>query len=226
MSPEDEMVMLSALQHFLFCKRQYALIHEEGLWRENYLTTSGKLLHERVDSPCAETRRDLHIATSLRLVSHRLGIMGVADLVEFHKVDSDVFDGQKIAAKLPDRSGWWRPFPVEYKRGQPKSHRADEVQLCAQALCLEEMLGVEISDGALFYGTTRRRCDVTFDDGLRNLTELVIKEARAVRLSGETPPAIPGKWCAACSLVEVCQPQFCDGSISARKWLARQMEGV
>ena len=119
MSPEDEMVMLSALQHFLFCKRQYALIHEEGLWRENYLTTSGKLLHERVDEPCAETRRDLHIATSLRLVSHRLGIMGVADLVEFHKVDADVSNGRKVAAKLPGRSGWWKPFPVEYKRGRP-----------------------------------------------------------------------------------------------------------
>ena len=139
--PDESPVMLSALQHYLFCPRQCALIHIEGAWSENFLTASGRQLHERVDQRGGETRRNVHLATALRLVSSRLGLMGVADMVEFHRQETQQDEsGRTVAARLPGRSGYWRPFPVEYKRGAPKSHRADEVQLCAQASCLEEML--------------------------------------------------------------------------------------
>ena len=152
------MIMLSALQHAVFCMRQCALIHLEGIWTENHLTATGRILHERVDNGMHETRRDVRLATALRLVSRRLGVIGIADMVEFHRVGEG-------GAPLPGLSGRWMPFPVEYKHGKPKIHRADEVQLCAQAMCLEEMLNVEVPSGALFYGTTRRRMEVRFDAG-------------------------------------------------------------
>ena len=159
MYEDGECVMISALQHYLFCPRQCALIHVENIWSENYLTSAGRVMHERVDSGVMETRHDIHLATSLRLVSRRLGITGVADIVEFHRVmeqnDRAIDDAERTAVRLPRRDGWWRPFPVEYKRGKPKPHRADEVQLCAQAICLEEMLSLKVEKGALFYGETR-----------------------------------------------------------------------
>lgn len=220
---DDELVMISALQHDLFCRRQCALIHVEGQWQENYLTASGLVMHERVDRIAAETRRDVHIATSLRLISQRLGVMGVADLVEFRRVDRpEDGEGRTIAAQLPKREGWWRPFPVEYKRGSPKAHRADEVQLCAQAMCLEEMLKVEISEGALFYGEQRRRMAVVFDGELRALTESVAADVHEILRSGVTPPPIQNKGCAACSLKELCL----DRAPSARAWVAHQLDRI
>ena len=138
MIPEDELMPLSALQHAVFCRRQCALIHMESVWTENALTAAGRVLHERVDRREHETRRDVRLATALRLVSRRLGVAGVADRVEFRRVGDD----DPAGAALPNAPGRWAPFPVEYKRGRPKSHRADEVQLCAQAMCLEEMLEV------------------------------------------------------------------------------------
>lgn len=214
--PEDEFVMLSALQHYLFCPRQCALIHVEGVWSENYLTSSGRQMHERVDSGQKETRRGVHLATSLRLVSNRLRMFGVADLVEFHLVERESDEtGLRIAAQLPGRTGWWRPFPVEYKRGSPKAHRADEVQLCAQAICLEEMLGVPVQQGALFYGEPRRRTGVVFDDELRRLTESVVGATRELLSSGRTPPPTHMPGCMACSLKAFCFT----GPISARQWI-------
>lgn len=219
--------MLSALQHYLFCKRQCALIHLEQSWTENRLTASGRVLHERVDERKSETRRTLRQATAVRLVSHRLGVWGVADMVEFHLVESERdASGTKIAAPLPGLSGFWRPFPVEYKRGKPKSHRTDEVQLCAQAICLEEMLGVTIPAGALFYGEPRRRTDVAFNAELRDLTEDVARDVHALFASGETPPPVFGKWCASCSIVEDCRPKIVASHRSARKWLEQEMEIV
>ena len=216
MYADDELVMISALQHCLFCRRQCALIHIEGAWRENYLTASGRTLHERVDRIGAETRRDVHLATSLRLISLRLGVMGVADMVEFHRVEqAQDTEGVSVAARLPKRDGWWRPFPVEYKRGKPKAHRADEVQLCAQAICLEEMLGVAIPAGALFYGELRRRADVVFNDELRTLTESVARYAHELISSGVTPPPVRTKGCEACSLKELCL----ENKQSAKAWI-------
>lgn len=225
--PDEPPVMLSALQHYLFCPRQCALIHLEGAWRENFLTASGRQLHERVDRRGGETRRDVHLATALRLVSNRLGLTGVADMVEFHRQESE-FDaeGRCVAAKLPGRGGLWRPFPVEYKRGAPKSHRADEVQLCAQALCLEEMLKVVIPAGALFYGETRRRMDVPFDEVLRSLTEDVAAKVHELLKTGITPPPEQMKGCRACSLVDTCRPENIGKGVSARRWIDGQLENA
>lgn len=223
MYPDDELVMISALQHYLFCRRQCALIHLEGAWAENYLTASGRTLHEHVDRIGSETRRDIHVATSLRLISHRIGVMGVADMVEFHRVEvSQDSEGRTIAANLPKRNGWWRPFPVEYKRGKPKAHRADEVQLCAQAICLEEMLNVKIQEGSLFYGEPRRRTSVVFDDELRTLTESVARDVHKLLLTGITPKAVRTKACEACSLKDLCL----ESGLSVREWLAREVDRV
>lgn len=224
-STGEDFAMISALQHYMFCKRQCALIHIEGVWSENWLTATGRVMHERVDARGTESRRDLRQATALRLFSRRLGIAGVADMVEFYRAAAERdSDGRKIAARLPGAAGFWRPFPVEYKRGKPKAHRADEVQLCAQAFCLEEMLGVEIPAGALFYGATRRRADVSFDPELRHLTQEVADGVRVLLASGRTPPPEYGKHCAACSLAEDCQPKTLASRRSARAWLDRAIE--
>src|SRR4051794_15637883 len=140
---EDALIPLSALQHQLFCPRQCALIHVEGLWAEDGATAEGRILHEKVDAGRPETRPGVRVARALSIRSLKLGVTGKADSVEFHQ------------GRDPGEPA--RPFPVEYKRGKPKAHRADEVQLCAQGICLEEMFGVEVAEGALFYGTTRRR---------------------------------------------------------------------
>ena len=223
MIADDELIMLSALQHYLFCPRQCALIHIDGAWNENYLTASGRQLHERVDRIGGETRRDVHLATALRLISARLGIMGVADMVEFHLASSEFEGGVRVAAPLAGRSGYWKPFPVEYKRGRPKPHRADEVQLCAQALCLEEMLGVSISEGALFYGETRKRTSVLFDGELRALTEETVVAVRKLLTDGTLPPSVVSKGCLACSLYETCQPKTASVRPSAEGWIRQQL---
>lgn len=192
MSAESDTVPLSALQHFSFCPRQCALIHLERLWAENTRTAEGRVLHERAHDAGTESRRDLRIARALPLHSHTLGVHGVADIVEFHR--------------QPD--GTWRPFPVEYKRGRPKAHSADAVQLCAQALCLEEMLRTAVSAGAIFYGETHRRLDVAFDEPLRAATRDLAARMHATLASGRTPPPDFGPKCRACSLLALCQPRL------------------
>ena len=223
MIADDELITLSALQHYLYCPRQCALIHVDGAWSENYLTASGRQLHDRVDRTGGETRRDVHSATALRLISARLGMMGVADMVEFHLAASEFDGGVRVAAPLTGRSGWWKPFPVEYKRGRPKPHRADEVQLCAQALCLEEMLGVSIYEGALFYGETRKRTSVVFDRDLRALTEETVVAVRELLTKETLPPSVMSKGCLACSLYETCQPKTANAHPSAEGWIRRQL---
>lgn len=225
-SENPPIIMLSALQHYMFCPRQCALIHLEGVWRESYLTASGRTLHERVDRQASQSRREVHQATALCLFSNRLGLTGVADMVEFQKVaKADDEDGRTVATELPGRNGFWKPFPVEYKRGKPKSHQADEVQLCAQALCLEEMLDVVIPRGALFYGETRHRVEVEFDSVLRGLTETVVENARDMLQSRVTPPPIFSKACNSCSLIDDCRPNSFDGRRSASRWIRNKLEG-
>ncbi len=187
MDREDELVPLSALQHFLYCSRQCALIHNDQSWAENRYTAEGRLLHERVDAGGRETRDNVTVERRVLIRSFELGVSGIADVVEVH------------------RSG--RLFPVEYKRGRPKAHQADEVQLCAQAMCLEEMLGREIPAGALFYGKNRRRKNVVFDADLRDLTKRTANELRQMLIERVTPPPeyAEGK-CNACSLKDICQP--------------------
>jgi CRISPR-associated exonuclease Cas4 len=203
---EDALIPLSALQHQLFCPRQCALIHVEGLWAEDAATAEGRILHERVDSGQQETRPGVRIARGLAIRSLALGVAGRADVVEFR-------------GRPP------RPFPVEYKRGKPKSHRADEVQLCAQAICLEEMCGGEVPEGALFYGVTRRRTTVTFDDGLRALTARVAHAARANIAALRTPPPVRTPACRRCSLADLCQPDRLEKSPKVARWLAAQLAG-
>ena len=209
---ETDLIPLSALQHYLFCPRQCALIHVEQAWAENRFTAEGRVLHEATAEAAASSRRGVRVVTAMPLVSRRLGVSGVADLVEMHK-DAD---GQS-------RSRWW-PFPVEYKRGKPKSHRADEVQLCAQAMALEEMFSVVLDEGALFYGETRRRVTVSLDASLRQLTEQVAADTRALLNGQITPPPIYAKsTCTNCSLNELCQPKRLSRKISASAWLAQQI---
>lgn len=190
MFTEDDLLPLSALQHLLFCERQCALIHLEQIWVDNRLTVEGTHLHEQADSGLQESRGDLRITRALPLRSLRLGLSGRSDVVEFHRIGE----------------GAWRPFPIEYKRGRPKSHRADEVQLCAQALCLEEMLEVPVPAGALFYGQTRHRLDVPFDAELRSTTEEAAARLHRLMASGITPRAAREPKCDQCSLLDVCMP--------------------
>lgn len=204
---DDDLIPISAIQHYLYCPRQCALIHLEQQWAENRQTAEGQLLHQRVDKPQAERRRGVRTVTAMPLLSLELGITGKADVVEFHVGEA----GE-------------RAFPVEYKRGRPKAHRADEVQLCAQALCLEAMLGKPVEAGALFYGETRRRQDVTFDVALRELTRQTISDTRGMLASGQTPSAsYEPKRCDRCSLIDLCQPRLL-GRRSVESWLSRQLE--
>lgn len=219
---EEDLLPISALQHLLFCERQCALIHLERIWAENPLTLEGRHLHERVDEGPGESRGDLRITRSLPLRSFRLGLAGRADVVELHRVPEDAAPDQ--GAVLPDLPGRWQPFPVEYKRGRPKQHRADEVQLCAQALCLEEMLGVSIPSGALFYGQTRRRLDIPFDASLRATTEQAAARLHQMFASGQTPPPVREPKCDQCSLLEICMPAA--PGRSARQYLDRALREI
>jgi len=202
---EEDLIQLSALQHLVFCERQCALIHIEQLWSENVLTAEGKIMHEKVDTANRESRGKLRIEYGVPMRSLRLGLIGKADVVEFHKKDD----------------GTWQPFPVEYKRGKPKIDDCDKVQLCAQAICLEEMMNVEILEGALFYGQTRHRYDVNFDSTLRKETEESAMRLRVLIASGITPKAEYSAKCKKCSLVELCLPKV---SKKASNYLARVME--
>jgi len=216
---EDELVPLSALQHMAFCARQCALIHIEQQWAENRLTVEGALLHERVHGSESEGRPGIVVARGLRIQSRRLGLTGQADVLEFR-----LPGGQECGCvRLAGRQGWWRAFPVEYKRGRPKPDRRDEVQLCAQALCLEEMLDAEIAEGAIFYGQPRRRWPVTFDASLRGETENLAARVHALLTSGETPAAVYEKKCRNCSLVEICMPTMPTRSGHVTRYMERQL---
>jgi CRISPR-associated exonuclease Cas4 len=189
-TPEAEPIPLSALQHAVYCLRQAALIHIERLWAENRFTAEGAVLHAVADKGGKRQARGIRRVMALPIASRRLNLTGVVDVVEFQ-----VTDGREI------------PFPIEYKRGKPKLHRADEVQLCAQALCLEEMTGDPVPQGALFYAETKRRTVVPFDTELRALTEATATELARIFSSGETPPPTPLRSrCRACSLHKLCRP--------------------
>ena len=203
---ELEPIYLSRLQHYLFCPRQFALIELENSWAENQFTAEGQVLHQRVNQADQQKRGAIRTVWALRLANEQLGIEGVADVVEYHK----------------QADGTQMPYPIEYKRGKPKTHRADEVQLCAQALCLEAMHGVSIPEGALFYGEVRRRHPVVFDAELRDLTRQTILACRTIVQTKITPKAhYQAKKCNACSLIDLCHPQ--GFGKSAAVWLAQQL---
>jgi CRISPR-associated exonuclease Cas4 len=184
------------------------LIHLEQQWAENKQTAEGRLLHERSDAPGAGRRRGVRTVTAMPLVSTSLGIIGKADVVEFLEA------GERPVA-----------HPVEYKRGRPKAHRADDVQLCAQGLCLESMLGMTIAAGALFYGESKRRKEVAFDSELRELTKRIIQETRAMLEARRMPSAqYNPKRCDACSLIGICQPKLLSRKMDVSGWLKEQLE--
>lgn len=213
MYSEDDLLPISALQHLAFCPRQWGLIHLEGVWTENRLTAEGRNLHERVHQAESEARVDVRIVRSLRLRSLRLGLVGMADVVEFHRAETGV--------TLPSVSGFWRPIPVEYKRGRPKPDRCDAVQLCAQALCLEEMLSLSIPAGLLFYGQPRRRTEVAFDGSLRVETSALAGRLHELTRAGVTPPAVYEKKCQSCSLLASCLPKAARPGRSVGRYLQR-----
>lgn len=198
--PEDSFLQLSGLQHFVFCRRQWALIHVEQQWAENYRTVDGDIMHRNAHDSGVESRGDLLIARGIRVFSNTLGISGTCDVVEFHRDSNGIH--------LHGRDGQWQPFPVEYKRGKPKEHQADELQLCAQAMCLEEMLCCSIPKGALFYGEPRRRTVVEFTSELRQTVQENLAEMHDYYARGYTPKVKPRKGCNACSLKELCLPKL------------------
>lgn len=188
---EDDLAMISALQHYLFCPRRCALVHIEQQWLENRFTAEGRILHERVHGGGRESRRTLRVEFDVPIRSLRLGVIGRADIVEFHRQED----------------GTWRPLPVEYKRGRPKKDDTDRVQLCAQALCLEEMLKCDVVEGALYYGEKKRRTAVVFDAGLREKTVQTSAQLRALLAEGATPPPHYSERCESCSFLPMCLPK-------------------
>lgn len=214
----DELLALSGIQHFLFCRRQWALIQIERQWDENALTAEGRVLHQRSDDPFdREVRGGVIIARAMPVASYRLGLYGVCDVVEFYP------DPQGLA--LPGRPGRYRPRPVEYKRGKEKADPCDEAQLCAQAICLEEMFPCVIPSGDLFYGQTRRRVEVVLTVELRELVARTAAEMHTDYARGYTPRVRPSKACRSCSLVEVCLPDLQERQAASRYIRARIAEG-
>lgn len=198
---DEERIPISAVQHAVYCLRQASLIHIEGVWEDNLFTAEGNVLHEVADKGGHRKRSGVRRVLSLPLGSARLNLSGTADLVEFHPVSG----------------GREQAFPVEYKRGKPKQHRADEAQLCAQALCLEEMTGQPVTEGALYYAQTKRRVIVPIDPPLRALTEAAVSELTHLYASRQPPPPTPHRArCRACSLLDLCRPDIVSRPV--RRW--------
>ena len=213
---EEDFLQLSGLQHFSFCRRQWALIHVEKQWKENLRTVEGDLFHRRAhDEQTRERRGDLLILRGLSVASPTLGLSGKCDVVEFRADPSGI--------SLRGEKGLWSPYPVEYKRGAPKTHQADELQLCAQAMCLEEMLCCVIPEGALFYGETKRRQVVAFTPVLRSQVCSMVEEMHQLSRRGYTPKVKPFKGCGGCSLKELCLPVLMKGN-TVDAYLRKAME--
>lgn len=196
---EDEFLQLSGIQHFAFCRRQWALIHIEMQWKENLRTVEGQILHENAHNPeMNEKRGNVIVVRAMPVHSRKMGVSGECDVVEFHKSDK--------GAHINGREGVYMPVPVEYKRGEPKSDNIDILQLAAQALCLEEMFCTDINYGYIYYGETRHRLKVDFDDEIRNEVVKLFEEMRLYYRRGYTPKVKISKKCNACSLKDLCVP--------------------
>jgi CRISPR-associated exonuclease Cas4 len=208
MYTEDDLLMLSALQHLLFCPRQCALIHLEQAWTENRFTAEGRIMHERVHTAATDSRRTVRVEYDMPLRSLRLGLSGRADIVEMHQQENRV----------------WQPFPVEYKRGRPKKDDSDRVQLCAQALCLEEMLDCTVPEGALYYGQKKRRTPVPFDDRLRRITEETAAQLHELLSATITPPPHYSRRCESCSFIDTCLPKTVGKKGQVRNYMTRMTE--
>lgn len=225
---ENNLLPISALQHLLFCERQCALIHVERLWAENRFTAEGNRLHEKAHAGKPETRGGVRIIRGLPLHSFTLGLVGQADVVECEPPASQRLTARTLAEVLrnagDDERKLWRVTPVEYKRGKPKQNDCDRVQLCAQAICLEEMLGITIAAGEVFYGEKRRRVSVEFNSDLRDKTAQAARRLHEIVDGRITPPAVREKKCETCSLFHLCLPEATSHKKSARKYLERMLQ--
>lgn len=212
---EDEYLMISGLQHFSFCRRQWALIHIEQQWAENVHTVVGELMHKKVHDPhLTEKRKDVLISRALPVSSRVLGLSGECDVVEFHKKDEGV--------KLHGHRGLYEIYPVEYKKGKPKESEEDILQLAAQAMCLEEMFSTDIQEGALFYGETRRRETIKITSELRGQVESMVEEMHQYYAKKYSPRVKYSKRCSACSLKEACVPKI-GKAASVAKYMAQAL---
>lgn len=227
---EEDLLPISRLQHFLFCERRAALVEIEGIWADNLFTVEGTYLHHKVDDDLSpESRGDLRVTRGLMLHSFELGLSGKADVVEFHRLRDDEaaspsISGEKATAiPLAGGSGLWRPYPVDYKRGRMRHEEGFEAQLCAQALCLEEMLEVAVPEGALYYGKPRRRLVVVFDDVLREKTREAARRLHELIGSGHTPKARYEKRCESCSMLSVCMPKITGSRRSVQRYMAKAL---
>lgn len=217
MAESDDLLALSGIQHFLFCRRQWGLIQIEQQWKDNYLTIEGNQLHEKVDDPFfTENRSGVIISRSVPIRSNALGLIGVCDMVEF--------DPSPEGIPLPDREGLFQPIPIEYKRGKPKEGNFDEAQLCAQAICLEEMLSTTIETGFLYYAQIRRRTEVTFSTELRQCVINAAKEMQQYYRRNYTPRVKPQKHCKSCSMVEICLPKIQNQTNSVTSYITAHLE--
>lgn len=197
---QEDYLLLSGIQHFAFCKRQWALIHLEGQWKENVRTVKGAIVHERAhDESLTEKRGDLLITRGLRVASAQLGATGQLDVVEFHRSER--------GAHLHGWEGTWMPYPIEYKKGKPKEGWEDALQLCAEAICLEEMLCCDVPEGCIFYDEIHRREKISFDEALRTEVKKTFSEMHDYARRGYTPRVKPAKHCKACSLEPLCLPR-------------------
>jgi CRISPR-associated exonuclease Cas4 len=220
MFSEDDLLPISGLQHLLFCERQAALVLIENLWEENTFTADGKIKHERAHEVGTEARPGIRMARGLRLRSLTLGLSGMTDIVEFHRT------GDTTGIALEGIKDLWLPVPVEYKRGRLRKEDGYELQLCAQAICLEEMLGAEIPKGYIYYGRTNRRLEIAFDEDLRQKTILAAKRLHELLSSGVTPKAAHTRKCERCSLINLCLPAVSGSKQSTGTYLKRMLKAV
>ncbi len=198
---DEEYLQLSGLQHFAFCRRQWALIHIENQWAENFRTIDGAIVHQNAhDAGFEESRSDRYITRGVSVYSSQLGVSGQCDVVEYHRGSTGI--------PLRGKEGLWQPYPVEYKRGSPREDTGDALQLCGQAMCLETMLCCEIPEGALFYGEIRRRAVVPFTGELRSQVRELLAQMHDLYRRGYTPKVKPSRSCGACSLKELCLPKL------------------
>lgn len=227
---EEDLLPLSALQHLVFCERQCGLIYVDHVWKDNPLTLEGSHLHERTheSGPRREVRGDLVICRGLPLRSLRLGVSGIADVVEFQRLPAPTsgVGEPAVGVTLSGLKGLWQPFPVEYKRGKPKPDHCDEVQLCAQAICLEEMLTAAVPEGALFYGATQHRHGVLFTAALRDETADAARRLHALVASNSVPRVVRQPKCRRCSLLDLCRPDATAPTRSASRYLITALHTV
>ncbi|MGN0333526.1 MAG: CRISPR-associated protein Cas4 [Lachnospiraceae bacterium] len=213
---EEEYLLLSGIQHYAFCKRQWALIHIEQQWEENTHTVSGEILHKKAhDKYSYEKRNNVIITRGLPVSSRRLGISGECDVVEFHREENGV--------PLFGHDGLYRPFPVEYKKGSPKDTDADILQLAAQAMCLEEMFSIEVENGALFYWEIRRRNEIVIDERMRERVKEMLEDMHNLYRKKYTPKVKWSKSCNACSLKDICLPKLGKTS-SVKKYIEERIQ--